>query len=92
MESKYKDRLPGFAISNMPIPVFESFMSDVKENYNGVYWAKLQDLMRKAEAYETIVQLGGIPHEVPQQEDEKDESGEVVTFTGQKLEKVKKNE
>lgn len=74
--------LPGFAISKMPIPVFEAFMSDIEENYNGIYWTKLQDLMRKAEGYDTFVQLGMLPGKEEPQE-EKDEGKVVKTFTGE---------
>lgn len=81
-----KDKvLPGFAISRMPIPVFESFMSDVHECYAGVYWAKLNDLMRKAEAYDMFVQLGMIPAQKEELDikDEKEDTKEsVMTFKG----------
>lgn len=81
---KESGSLPGFAISNIPIPVFEMFMSDIQECYNGVYWAKIHDLMRKAEAYDYIVSMGFLCDKESVKDDDVG-SGEVVTFTGQKL-------
>lgn len=48
--------LPGLAFSNIPIPVFEWFMSDIDTNYNNTYWVKLLMLMQKAEAYDMLTQ------------------------------------
>lgn len=77
---KMEGTLPGFAISKMPIPLFEAFMSDVYENYNGVYWTKLQDLMRKAEVYDNVIRGQEQPQKEPQQE-VKEETKTIKTFT-----------
>ena len=77
---KKEGTLPGFAISKMPIPLFEAFMSDVYENYNAVYWTKLQDLMRKAEVYDNVIRGQEQPQTEPQEEI-KDETKTIKTFT-----------
>jgi len=41
-------------MSSVPIRVYKRFTSDIKQ-YNGIYWVKLLDLMRKAEAYDLLV-------------------------------------
>ena len=48
-----------FGVSGMPLSLFKSFTADMNE-YKGLYWVKIGDLMRKAEAYDTFVAMGFI--------------------------------
>lgn len=74
---KEEGTLPGFAISKVPFHLFEEFMCDVKDKYNGVYWAKLSELMWKAKAFEVMAGL-----QLPQQDTvvEDDDPKVPVTF------------
>lgn len=44
----------GFTINDVPLNLFKRFISDI-QLYNDIYWVKLMDLMRKAEAYDAMV-------------------------------------
>jgi hypothetical protein len=79
-QCKKAGKLPGFAISSMPVPVFEAFMININECYNGVYWAKLNDLLRKAEAYDAFVQLGMLPSQKEGVVEKEENHEEHVTF------------
>lgn len=71
-----------FSINDCPLSVWKDFTKDLIE-YNDVYWSKLKDLIRKAEAYDTMVRLGlatDIDRVDEQTKDDKDEC--VVTFGG----------
>lgn len=77
----------GFAISDIPVSLFREFMYDI-HLYGDKYVLKLQDLMRKAEVYDFLMSTGLIPRQetVPEAStDEKEDSGEVVTFSGQRI-------
>lgn len=88
-ECEENGMLPGFAISRMPVPLFEEFMSDVNERYAGTYWAKLQDLMRKAEAYDLLFDLGiiGVGDGEQPKSVEKDDSSDIGLMGGEKVDK-----
>lgn len=57
----------GFAINDVPLWLYKQFTSDVKQKYNDIYWVKLMDLMRKAEAYDSMLASQGYMEE-PMQE------------------------
>ena len=92
-ERKYKRDKPkdnslfGFGIGDCPIWIYRWFDSDVKELYQNKYWIKLLDLLRKAEAYEMLVQGQVFEQPVEEGSQEKeiekedDESG-VMTMRG----------
>lgn len=83
---KGKPSKMGLTISDMPLWLFKKFITDIKYEYNDQYWVKLMDLMRKAEAYDSMMSGYDIPQEQPQQvipeeKEEKDDEG-VMTFAG----------
>lgn len=65
--------------NDCPLSLVKAFREDIKTKYGNIYWVKLMDLMRKAEAYD-LIRDGLMPQEVPQQEEEKDEG--ITTFGG----------
>lgn len=72
-------------MNDVPLPLVEEFCSDVMNRYNDSYWVKLQDLMRKAQAYDYIVNVqNSVYMDVPEQdvdlEQDKDDFGEVRTM------------
>ena len=72
----------GFSVNDVPLWLVKEFMSDVKQKYNDTFWVKLMDLMRKAEAYDTMVANRGLiftEDDVPPEEKE-----EVKTMGGLK--------
>ena len=44
-----------FAMVDVPLHIVKEFCGDVKVKYGDIYWVKLMDLMRKAEAYDMLV-------------------------------------
>jgi len=61
-------------MTDTPINIIKEFTVDVKEQYGNIYWVKLKDLMRKAEAYDYIISLNDSVYEpVNEQEEEKPE-------------------
>ena len=43
-----------FSIKDIPLRVYKRFIEDI-DDYNDCYWAKLMDLIRKADGYDMIV-------------------------------------
>lgn len=74
----------GFGVNNCPLWLFKKFSEDAKARYNDVYWVRLLDLERKAEAYDLFVQAGIIvmPEQEQQKSVEKDDTEGVLTFSG----------
>jgi hypothetical protein len=65
---------------DVPIHIFSYFTGDVKEKYGNIYWVKLMDLMRKAEAYDFAMGTGYVPNVYENDEEEKkpkDKYGEI---------------
>lgn len=62
-------------IVDVPMALAERFCYGIREEYGDVYWVKLQDLMRKAEAYDALLTFGcpagsqqeEIQHDTPQE-------------------------
>lgn len=72
---------------DVPIHLANAFCSDVKDNYGNIYWVKLMDLMRKAEAYDAFIALADSPSQpiIPESKDEEkphDKYGEIKTMGG----------
>ena len=64
----------GFTINDMPLWLLLEFKNDIKKKYNDVYWTKLMDIMRKAQAYDYLM-AGEFPEHIeneaePEQEPE----------------------
>lgn len=55
-------------IAYCPMSLFEKFVSDI-HLYNDCHWAKLQDIMRKAEVYDYMMS-GDKPNYTEQQQEE----------------------
>lgn len=70
-------------LTDVPFNVACEFRRDVKERYGDVYWVKLMDLMRKAEAYDMFVCLGLVPQQEPEVQQKEEESSGIKTFTGE---------
>ena len=72
------------SMNDVPLWIYEKFVSDVGDKYDGVYWIKLMHLLQKAEAYDLIV-LGASenakPEPVEKKEDVEKEEG-VLTLRG----------
>jgi hypothetical protein len=72
----------GFSISDCPLWLYRTFVDNVKTEYNDIYWVKLMDLMRKAEAYDVIMS-GSVPvQDVPVKSDVVEEEKFVQTMGG----------
>lgn len=72
----------GFSISDCPLWLYRAFVENVKTEYNDIYWVKLMDLMRKAEAYDAIMS-GVVPgQDVPAPVEHVDEEKFVQTMGG----------
>jgi hypothetical protein len=83
----------GFSINDCPLWLIKEFKNDIKTRYNNVYWTKLLDIMRKAQAYDYLM-AGEFPEyeneriaELKEQLDErveepvqKEDKDEVITF------------
>jgi len=54
--------LPGFAVRDAPLWLFEELRKEANEYYAGRYWPVLVDWYRKAKEYEYIMR-GGLPEE-----------------------------
>jgi len=65
-----------FTMVDVPIHLVDSFCVDIRQNYGNIYWAKLMDLMRKAEAYDAMV----MQHELMTKEP--DENEEEIKLMG----------
>jgi hypothetical protein len=50
-------------IKSIPYQLHKEFSELSKKYYNDVYWVTLQDLMRKAEAYDAITTMFGVSQE-----------------------------
>lgn len=72
----------GFGINDCPVWLYRWFTQDVKSHYNDVYWTKLLDVMRKAEAYDQLSMLGLVPQQQEEKKENEDVKEEVTTFTG----------
>lgn len=74
-----------FTMVDVPIHIVKDFVSDVEVIYGNIYWVKLQDLMRKAEAYDVMMMEMGKSLE----EDVKEEvqEPEIKTFSGDVMKK-----
>lgn len=79
-KTKSNKKTIGVGINDMPIHLFHAFKEMARERYNDVHWVALQDLMRKAEAYDYLLQ-GYLPEQEQTEEKEDDEEG-VDTFGG----------
>ena len=47
-------------MNDVPLALYKEFVSDIYR-YNDMYWVKLQDVMRKAEAYDLLMSTEAIP-------------------------------
>lgn len=64
-----------FTLVDVPISVAREFKRDIATRYGNIYWVKLLDLMRKAEAYEYIIagcDTPDIGYQLPPQDKEQD--------------------
>lgn len=73
----------GLVMNDTPLSVVKAFKHDI-HLYNDMYWVKLQDLMRKAEAYDYIMSMGQSMSclEEPVQQQEKEDENTIKTFGG----------
>ncbi len=82
-------KVPAVTISDMPLHLYKKFILKSYQ-YNDIYWVQLQDLMRKAEAYEYIVGTGLFTDMLGEADDSTDEpdivndTPGVLTMTGKK--------
>jgi hypothetical protein len=77
-----------FTINDMPLWLMKEFKSDIKTKYNDVYWTKLLDVMRKAQAYDYLM-AGEFPDynekedvEEPIEQPKQEDKGEEVITMG----------
>ena len=59
-------------IGYCPMNLYEKFVSNI-HLYNDSYWAKLQDLLRKEEMYDYLIDTGFVKHEKEEQTFEPEE-------------------
>ena len=87
MDNQPKDNVKvGFTINDVPLWLLLEFKSDTKQRYNDVYWTKLLDIMRKAQAYDYLM-AGEFPEHIekepePIKEEPEQEYDEVLTMGG----------
>lgn len=71
---------------DVPLNIAKVFRSDVRTKYGNIYWVKLMDLMRKAEAYDHMIATGEVLYEPVQEEEpekkKEDEEEGVMAFGG----------
>jgi hypothetical protein len=72
-------KLDRLSMTDVPLGVAKDFFSDIKSRYGNIYWVKLMDLMRKAQAYDLLIQ--GLEQGVPVMEQQDEDEG-VKTFGG----------
>ena len=70
-------RTVNFAIKDCPEMLYNEFISDITL-YNDCYWSKLQDVLRKSQAYDYLMQGQVIEQEPKIEKEEK----EIMTFGG----------
>jgi len=71
-----------FTMVDVPVHLVNAFCSDIKTNYGNIYWVKLMDLMRKAEAYDAMVQGTTVQTREEPIDISEDKSEEVKTMGG----------
>ena len=73
----------GFGINDCPLWLIKEFKSDIETRYNNVYWTKLLDIMRKAQAYDYLM-AGEFPeYENERMEELREEVTEKITEPSQ---------
>jgi len=65
-----------------PVSIVKNFCSDVHSKYGNIYWVKLMDLMRKAEAYDYLMSDANEAYQAPPVEEPTQDQDGVHTFTG----------
>ena len=65
---------------DVPINIAKTFREDIRGKYGNIYWVKLMDLMRKAEAYDYLISQQGYVEDmdIPEENIEKDKYGKPV--------------
>lgn len=73
------------SMNDVPMWLYEKFISDVSEKYDGVYWIKLMHIVQKAEAYDMMVLGASENAKVEEPQKENDESEGVLTLRGREV-------
>ena len=88
MDEKTKFPINGIKMTlsmvDVPLHIMKKFKSDVSDRYGNIYWVKLMDLMRKAEAYDMMLASmdSGMEYQDDYPKPEAKEDNGIKTFTG----------
>ena len=68
--------------NDVPFHLFCKFKDRVNRDYNNCHWAKLQDLITKAEAYDAFIAYGIIFSSENEETDKDNDGDEMITIGG----------
>ena len=77
----------GFSVSDCPLWLYKKFVANIKSEYHDIYWVKLMDIMRKADAYDKLMMIQEDMNyvqedRIPVDEDKGEKEEYIETFGG----------